>query len=137
MNRIWLLKALRRLPAIGFIRTPNSVSHEIRHARLDTLKDGGQRAFVLADRYLSFAEVTNQSCKMPDAGARRCCRPPLDGSDRGAAGAAGHGALSGWRHVRRLGIADTSVGVPGNYLQGLSSGNSGLVDQRGFEPLTS
>jgi len=56
-----LLNALQQLPAIGSIRTPNSVGYELRYARLDTLKDGGQRAFVLTDRYLSFAEVTNQS----------------------------------------------------------------------------
>lgn len=56
-----LLNALQQLPAIGSIRTPNSVGYELRYARLDTLKDGGQRAFVLTDRYVSFAEVTNQS----------------------------------------------------------------------------
>jgi len=56
-----LLNALQQLPAIGSIRTPNSVGYELRYARLDTLKDGGQRAFVLTDRYLSLAEVTNQS----------------------------------------------------------------------------
>lgn len=56
-----LLNALQQLPAIGSIRTPNSLGYELRYARLDTLKDGGQRAFVLTDRYVSFAEVTNQS----------------------------------------------------------------------------
>jgi hypothetical protein len=56
-----LLKALQQLPAIGFIRTPNSLGYELRYARLDTLKDGGQRVFVLTDRYVSFVELTNQS----------------------------------------------------------------------------
>lgn len=56
-----LLNALQQLPAIGSIRTPNSLGYELRYARLDTLTDGGQRAFVLTDRYVSFAEVTDQS----------------------------------------------------------------------------
>jgi hypothetical protein len=56
-----LLKALQQLPAIGYIRTPNSLGYELRYARLDTLTGGGQRILVLTDRYVSFAELTNQS----------------------------------------------------------------------------
>jgi len=56
-----LLKALQQLPAVGYIRTPSSLGYELRYARLDTSKDGGQRIFVLTDRFVGFGELINQS----------------------------------------------------------------------------
>jgi hypothetical protein len=51
-----LLDALRDLPRVGYIRTPNSIGYDLRFARKVALEDGGERVVLATDRHISFWE---------------------------------------------------------------------------------
>jgi hypothetical protein len=76
-----LLKALQKLPAVGYLTTPGSLRYDIRFARQRTLPEGGRRLFLLTDRRIMAWEAM--------AGARTLDYPftllqlELDRNDRG------------------------------------------------------
>jgi hypothetical protein len=55
-----LLDTLRDMPRVGYIRTPNSIGYDLHYARQTPLPDGGKRAVLATDRYISFWEAANQ-----------------------------------------------------------------------------
>jgi hypothetical protein len=56
-----LLKALRDLPRVGTIKTPDSLAYALQYARRIQTDDGGERIILVTDRYISFWEAANQS----------------------------------------------------------------------------
>ena len=52
-----LLKALRAMPKAGTISTPDSVTYELRYARLTPTENGGSQVTLITDRFLSFFEA--------------------------------------------------------------------------------
>jgi len=56
-----LLSALQKLPKVGGIRTPNSLSWDLRYARQSPLDGGGRRIVLATDRPLGFREVARMS----------------------------------------------------------------------------
>jgi hypothetical protein len=55
-----LLDALMDMPAVGYIRTPNSIGYDLHFARKTRTLDGGQRIVLAADRYITFWEAVNR-----------------------------------------------------------------------------
>ena len=55
-----LLKALQKMPQIGYIRTPNTLAWDLRYARQSPLEDGGRRVVLATDRPIGFGEARNQ-----------------------------------------------------------------------------
>lgn len=54
-----LLKELQKMPAVGTIRTPNSVGYDLHYARQAPVGDG-RRIVIATDRPISYLEATNQ-----------------------------------------------------------------------------
>jgi len=54
-----LLKALQENPAVGTIRTPNTLAWDLHYARERVLPDGSRRLFLATDRPISFWEAAN------------------------------------------------------------------------------
>jgi hypothetical protein len=55
-----LLDALRDIPRIGHIRTPDSLGYDLHFARRVPGEDGGERIVLATDRYISFWEARNR-----------------------------------------------------------------------------
>jgi len=55
-----LLDALRDMPRVGYIRTPDSIGYDLRFARKNPGEDGGERVVLVTDRYISFWEAVNR-----------------------------------------------------------------------------
>jgi len=56
-----LLDALRKTPAVGYIRTPNSLAYDLHYAHKTAGEDGGDRVVLATDRRIEFWEVMRQS----------------------------------------------------------------------------
>ena len=59
-----LLKALQKMPKVGYIRTPERLAWDVRYARENKAEDGGRRFVVATDRPVGFAEARNQPRSM-------------------------------------------------------------------------
>jgi hypothetical protein len=59
-----LLKALQKMPKVGYIRTPQSLGWDLRYARQSPLEDGGRRIVLGTDRPIGFREARNQNRSM-------------------------------------------------------------------------
>jgi hypothetical protein len=55
-----LLRALQRMPKVGYIRTPQSLAWDLRYAHESPLEDGGRRIMLATDRPIGFWEARNQ-----------------------------------------------------------------------------
>ena len=55
-----LLKALQKLPKVGYFRTPQSLAWDLRYARQNPIEDGGRQIVVATDRPVGFREARNQ-----------------------------------------------------------------------------
>lgn len=55
-----LLRALQRMPKVGYIRTPNTLAWDLRYAHQNPLPDGGRRIVLATDRPIGFWEARNQ-----------------------------------------------------------------------------
>ena len=56
-----LAEALSRMPAVGWIRLPNTRSQDLRYAWQAPLPDGGRRVVIATDRIVNYAELTTAS----------------------------------------------------------------------------
>lgn len=59
-----LLKALLKMPKVGFIRTSTSLGWDLHYARESELPDGGRRIVLGTDRPIGFAEARNSGRSM-------------------------------------------------------------------------
>jgi hypothetical protein len=59
-----LVDALQDMPTVGHIRTPQTLSWQLRYARQFKLAEGGRRIVVVTDRPIGFREARNQSRSM-------------------------------------------------------------------------
>jgi hypothetical protein len=59
-----LLKALQKMPKVGYIRTPNTLAWDLRYARQSPLEDGGRRIVLATDRPIGFVDARNQGRSM-------------------------------------------------------------------------
>jgi hypothetical protein len=59
-----LLKALQKMPKVGYIRTSTSLGWDLRYAREAELPDGGRRIVLGTDRPIGFAEARNSGRSM-------------------------------------------------------------------------
>jgi hypothetical protein len=55
-----LLDALRSMPKVGYIRTPDSIGWDLHYAHRAALPDGGERVVIATDRPIGFWEAANQ-----------------------------------------------------------------------------
>ena len=55
-----LLAALQKLPVVGGVRTPGSLSYDLHFARQRPGADGGREIFLMTDRYIGVWEATNR-----------------------------------------------------------------------------
>jgi hypothetical protein len=55
-----LLRALQKMPKVGYIRTPNTLAWDLRYAHQNPLPDGGRRIVLATDRPIGFWEARNQ-----------------------------------------------------------------------------
>jgi len=55
-----LLKALQKMPKVGYIRTPQRLAWDLRYARQQPLEEGGRQIVLATDRPIGFAEARNQ-----------------------------------------------------------------------------
>jgi len=55
-----LLKALQKMPKVGYIRTPQRLAWDLRYARQTPLDEGGRQIVLATDRPIGFAEARNQ-----------------------------------------------------------------------------
>jgi len=55
-----LLSALQDAPAVGYIRTPNSLGYDLHFAQDLPGEDGGRRVILATDRPIGFWEATNR-----------------------------------------------------------------------------
>ncbi len=55
-----LLEALRDLPRVGYLRTPDSIGYDLHYARQMPTEDGGRRIVLMTDRPISFWEARNR-----------------------------------------------------------------------------
>jgi hypothetical protein len=55
-----LLDALRDLPRVGYLRTPDSLAYDLRYARQMPGEDGARRIVLITDRPIGFWEATNR-----------------------------------------------------------------------------
>jgi hypothetical protein len=55
-----LLRALQRMPKVGYIRTPERLAWDLRYSHQSQLEDGGRRIVLATDRPIGFAEARNQ-----------------------------------------------------------------------------
>jgi hypothetical protein len=59
-----LLKALERLPKVGYIRGAQTLGWDLRYARQSELEDGGRRIVLATDRPIGFWEARNSGRSM-------------------------------------------------------------------------
>jgi hypothetical protein len=59
-----LLKALQKMPKVGYIRTTTSLAWDLHYARQNPLPDGGRRIVFATDRPIGFREAANQPRSM-------------------------------------------------------------------------
>jgi hypothetical protein len=59
-----LLKALQKMPKVGGIRTPQTLSWDLHYARQFPGEDGGRRIVLATDRPIAFAEARNSTRSM-------------------------------------------------------------------------
>jgi hypothetical protein len=59
-----LLKALQKMPKVGYIRTQNTLGWDLRYARQSEMDEGGRRVVLATDRPIGFAEARNQGRTM-------------------------------------------------------------------------
>lgn len=55
-----LLRALQNQPSVGFIRTPDSLSYDLRFARQRQEAEGGRMIFLMTDRPIRMWEAVNR-----------------------------------------------------------------------------
>jgi hypothetical protein len=55
-----LLKAIQKLPKVGYLRTPQTLAWDLRYARQSQMEDGGRQIVVATDRPVGFREARNQ-----------------------------------------------------------------------------
>lgn len=55
-----LLETLQKMPRAGYIRTPNSIGYDLRHARKIPMDEGGEQIIIATDRYIGFWEAANR-----------------------------------------------------------------------------
>jgi len=55
-----LLRALQKLPKVGFIRTQKSLGWDLHYARQHPLDEGGRQIVLATDRPIGFREARNQ-----------------------------------------------------------------------------
>ena len=55
-----LLDALRDLPRVGYLRTPESLGYDLHYARQMPGEDGGRRIVLITDRPIGFWEARNR-----------------------------------------------------------------------------
>ena len=55
-----LLKALRNMPKAGTIRTPDSITYDLRYARQNPIEGGGTQVVLVTDRQMTFFEAANR-----------------------------------------------------------------------------
>ncbi len=55
-----LIDALRDIPSIGTIRTPDSLGYPLHYAHKEPLPEGGNKIVIATDRPISFWESVNQ-----------------------------------------------------------------------------
>jgi hypothetical protein len=55
-----LLRALQKMPKVGYIRTPQSVGWDLHYAHESPLPEGGRRIVLATDRPIGFREARNQ-----------------------------------------------------------------------------
>ena len=55
-----LLRALQKLPRVGYIRTPTTLAWDLHYARQSELDEGGRRIVLATDRPIGFREARNQ-----------------------------------------------------------------------------
>ena len=55
-----LLKALQKMPKAGSIRTPDSVTYDLRYARQIPMEGGSTQVVLVTDRQMSFFEAANR-----------------------------------------------------------------------------
>ena len=55
-----LLAELQKLPKVGSINTPGSISYELRFARQRPEAEGGRMVFLMTDRYIGGWEAANR-----------------------------------------------------------------------------
>jgi hypothetical protein len=55
-----LLRALQKMPKVGYIRTPERLAWDLRYARQTPLDEGGRQIVLATDRPIGFAEARNQ-----------------------------------------------------------------------------
>ena len=55
-----LLKAIQKLPKVGYLRTPETLGWDIHYARQNPMEDGGRQIVVATDRPVGFREARNQ-----------------------------------------------------------------------------
>ncbi len=56
-----LLNTLQKMPAVGTIRTPDSLGYDLRYAHEQPWGDGGQQIILATDRPIGFWETVNQT----------------------------------------------------------------------------
>ncbi len=76
-----LLKALQKMPKVGYIRTANTLAWDLRYARQGELEDGGRRIVLGTDRPIGFMEARSQPRTMDYPFT--IVEMQLDKSDRG------------------------------------------------------
>jgi hypothetical protein len=59
-----LLKALQKMPKVGYIRTTNTLAWDLHYARQGALDEGGRRIVLGTDRPIGFAEARNNTRTM-------------------------------------------------------------------------
>lgn len=59
-----LLKALQKLPKVGYIRTPDRLAWDLRFARQTPMDEGGRSLVLATDRPIGFWEARNQPRSM-------------------------------------------------------------------------
>jgi len=59
-----LVSALQNMKSVGHIRTPQTLSWQLRYARQFKLPEGGRRIVVVTDRPIGFREARNSSRSM-------------------------------------------------------------------------
>jgi hypothetical protein len=59
-----LLKALLKMPKVGYIRTPQSLAWDLHYAHQTPLENGGRRIVLATDRPIGFREARNQARTM-------------------------------------------------------------------------
>jgi hypothetical protein len=59
-----LLRALQKMPKVGYIRTPQTLAWDLHYAHEFKLDEGGRRIVLATDRPIGFREARNQSRTM-------------------------------------------------------------------------